>query len=70
MRKRQPPNDIVLPRADGAPNTRGYQEDQPHDAASAACCALLRPAPLPSHTRQTSSRQREIGVANPRWRGR
>jgi hypothetical protein len=27
------------------PNTRGYQEDQPLDAASATCCALLRPLP-------------------------
>ena len=33
------------PRTAGVPNTRGYQEDQPLDAASATCCALLRPLP-------------------------
>ena len=31
------------PQTAGAPNARGYQEDQPLDAASATCCALLRP---------------------------
>jgi len=35
--------DVKHPRA--LPNTRGYQEDQPLDAASATCCALLRPFP-------------------------
>jgi hypothetical protein len=52
------------PRTAGTPNTRGYQEDQPRDAASAACCASLRPASLPSQSRQASSRQRKTGVAN------
>jgi hypothetical protein len=33
------------PRTGGVPNERGYQEDQPRDAASATCCALLRPLP-------------------------
>jgi hypothetical protein len=33
------------PRTAGVPNARGYQEDQPLDAVSATCCALLRPLP-------------------------
>jgi hypothetical protein len=43
------------PRTAGVPNTRGYQEDQPLDAASATCCALLRPF---SQERQPGSRPR------------
>ena len=31
------------PRTAGVPNAQGYQEDQTLDAASATCCALLRP---------------------------
>ena len=32
-------------RTAGVPNARDYQEDQRLDAASAICCALLRPLP-------------------------
>jgi len=39
------PANAEPPRTAGVPNTRGYQEDQPLDAASAICCALLRPLP-------------------------
>jgi hypothetical protein len=47
------------------PNTRGYQEDQPLDAASATCCALLRPL---SQERQPGSgpRRRTRRATNPR----
>jgi hypothetical protein len=37
--------DGAPPQTAGVPNERGYQEDQPRDAASATCCALLRPLP-------------------------
>jgi hypothetical protein len=37
--------DGTPPRIGGVSNERGYQEDQPRDAASATCCALLRPLP-------------------------
>jgi len=32
-------------RSRALPDTRGYQEDQRLDAASATCCALVRPFP-------------------------
>ena len=37
--------DGTPPQTAGTLNERGYQEDQPRDAASATCCALLRPLP-------------------------
>jgi hypothetical protein len=45
MNLRTGSGDAAPPRTAGVPNTRGYQEDQPLDAASATCCALLRPLP-------------------------
>jgi hypothetical protein len=45
MNMRTRSGDGTPPRTGGVPNERGYQEDQPRDAASATCCALLRPLP-------------------------
>jgi len=45
MNMRTRSRDGTPPRTAGVPNERGYQEDQPRDAASATCCALLRPLP-------------------------
>jgi hypothetical protein len=55
MIKRTGSRDAALPPTGGVPNERGYQEDQPRDAASATCCALLRPRP---EERQPSSKPR------------
>ena len=59
------PTSAEPPRTAGVPNTRGYQEDQPLDAASATCCALLRPLP---QERQPGSRlrRRTRHATNPR----
>jgi hypothetical protein len=45
MNMRTRSRDGAPPQTAGVPNERGYQEDQPRDAASATCCALLRPLP-------------------------
>ena len=57
------------PHSGGVPNERGYQEDQPRDAESAECCALLRPlphagpAPVKSPVGTSRIRRRRIGKA-------
>ena len=53
------------PPTAGVPNTRGYQEDQPRDAASATCCALLRPLP-PERQPGPKPRRRTRHAANSR----
>jgi len=45
MNMRTRSRDGTPPQTAGVPNERGYQEDQPRGAASATCCALLRPLP-------------------------
>ena len=55
MNMRTRSRDGTPPQTAGVPNERGYQEDQPRDAASATCCALLRPLP---EERQSSSDSR------------
>ncbi len=55
MKKRTGSRDATPPRTGGVSYERGYQEDQPRDAASATCCALLRPLP---EARQPSSKSR------------
>ena len=47
------------------PNERGYQEDQPRDAASATCCALLRPLPEERHP-SSNPRPSARNATNPR----
>lgn len=57
------------PHSGGVPNERGYQEDQPRDAESAECCALLRPlahtgpAPVKSPVGTTHTRRRRFDKA-------
>lgn len=52
------------PRTAGVPNAPGYQEDQPLDAASATCCALLRPLPK-ERPPGSSLRRRRRGNSHP-----
>ena len=57
------PTSAEPPRTAGVPNARGYQEDQPLDAASATCCALLRP--LPKERPPASRRPRTRNNSHP-----
>ena len=65
MNKRMGSGDAAPPRTGGVPNEHGYQEDQPVDAASATCSALLRPLP---EERQASSSPRP-GTRNAKNQG-